>query len=227
MMLEQKPRSSICAAALVGVLTTLSSSACELKNGQNRGYEFAIRVTGDPGHAVPNAVLTFKSQPVAKSSANGLAKLSAQGQEGETLEFGVTCPDGYRSPASPLAVRLTRLGDSARMPEYQITCAPALRNVVIAVRAENGGDLPVKYLGKEVAHTDATGAAHFLLRVEPGSELEVELDTKDRHALKPQNPTVRFLARSADDLFVFDQPFVVTRDARHVFVTKSKGPVHF
>ncbi len=226
-MNDEKHRLSIRAIAPVCALALLSSLGCEAKGSQKRGYEFAVRVSGDPGHPVPNAVLTFKSQRVAIANANGIAKLSAQGQEGETLEFGVSCPDGYRSPTSPLAVRLTRLGESARMPEYQVTCAPALRNVVVAVRAENGADLPVKYLGKEVAHTDASGAAHFLLRVEPGSELEVELDTKDKRGLKPQSPTVRFLARSEDDLFVFDQPFVVTREARHGFVTKARGPVHF
>lgn len=227
MIHEQKHRHTLRVARAACALAALSTFGCELKTSQKRGYEFAVVVTGDPGHPVPNAVLTFKSQPVAKSNAAGIAKLSAKGQEGESLEFGVSCPDGYRSPASPLGVRLTRLGDSARMPEYQVTCAPSLRNVVVAVRAENGSDLPVKYLGKEVARTDASGAAHFMLRVEPGSELEVELDTKDKRALKPQDPTVRFLTRSEDELFVFEQPFVVTREARHVFVTKAKGPVHF
>jgi len=209
------------------LLTACCVGGCALKNDQKRGYEFAVHVTGDPGHPVPHAVLTFKSQAVATSNAAGVVKLAAQGQEGESLEFGVSCPVGYRSPTSPLAVRLTRLGESARMPEYEVTCAPALRHVVVAVRAENGADLPVKYLGKEVARTDASGAAHFLLNVEPGSELEVQLDTGEKRGLKPQDPAVRFLARSEDDVFVFEQPFVVTREARHAFVTKARGPVHF
>jgi hypothetical protein len=108
-------------------------------------------------------------------------------------------------------------------------CEPALRNVVVAVRAENGADLPVKYLGREVARTDAAGAAHFLLRVEPGVQVEVGLDTHDKRWLLPRDPVAHFLARSEDDVFVFDQPFVIPREnqRRHGPVTVRRGPVHF
>jgi hypothetical protein len=212
--------------ALVLTTVALSAFGCESRNA-SRPYQFKVRVSGDPGRAVAGAVLTFKSQAVASSDASGLARLSARGQEGETLDFGVTCPDGFRSPSSPLSVRLTRLSDDARLPEYQVSCAPALRNVVVAVRAENGADLPVEYLGQEVARTDSAGAAHFMLRVEPGEQLEVKLDTHEKHWLKPQDPAIRFLARSEDELLLFDQPFVVTHDNRHSFVTGRHGPVHF
>lgn len=207
------------------IFAAFAAVGCEAKNRAARGYEFAIRVTGDPGQPVAGAVLTFKSQAVAKSDASGLAKLSAHGQEGESLEFGVSCPEGFRSPSSPVSVRLTRLSANGRLPEYQVSCAPALRNVVIAVRAVNGADLPVQYLGQEVARTDSSGAAHFMLRVEPGEELEVKLDTQSKRWLKPQDPTVRFLTRSEDELFVFDQPFVAPRENRHSFATTGKGPI--
>ena len=203
----------------VAIVTAIAAIGCESKANASRAYEFVVRVSGDPGHPVAGAVLTFKSQAAAKSDASGLAKLSAHGQEGESLEFGISCPDGFRSPTSPLSVRLTRLSASGSLPEYQVICAPALRNVVVAVRAANGADLPVRYLGQEVARTDSAGAAHFMLRVEPGAELEVKLDTQSKRWLKPQDPTVRFLTRSEDELFVLDQPFVAPRENRHPFVT--------
>lgn len=209
------------------VLLLLAAFGCNAQSAGARPYQFSVRVSGDPGRPVAGAALTFKGKQVAVSDNSGLAQLSAHGQEGETVDFGVSCPEGYRSPTSPVSLRLTRLREGSRMPEYQVTCAPALREVVIAVRAENGADLPVKYLGREVARTDAAGAAHFLLRVEPGAQLEVALDTHDKRALRPQDPVAHFLARSEDDVFVLDQPFVVTRDVRHAPVTNKRGPVHF
>jgi hypothetical protein len=209
------------------VLVAFALFGCDVRGGAARAYEFSVRISGDPGRPVPGASLTFKGAPVATSDAAGFAKLSARGQEGETLDFAVACPEGYRAPARPLSLRLTRLRDGSPIPEYQVTCAPALREVVVAVRAENGADLPVKYLGREVARTDAAGAAHFVLRVEPGAQLEVALDTHDKRGLRPQDPVAHFLARSEDDLFVFEQPFVVPREVRHRPVTSKRGPVHF
>ena len=209
------------------VLPLFIALGCEAQGASSRAYQFSIRISGDPGRPVAGAGLTFKSKRVATSDSTGLAQLSAHGQEGETVDFGVACPEGYRSPTNPVSLRLTRLREGSPIPEYQVTCAPALRNVVVAVRAENGADLPVKYLGREVARTDAAGAAHFLLRVEPGAQLEVMLDTHDKRALRPQDPVTHFLTRSEDDVFVLDQPFVVTRDARHGPVTSKRGPVHF
>ncbi|MET0795541.1 MAG: hypothetical protein ABW061_28740 [Polyangiaceae bacterium] len=215
------------AASLRCLVAGLVAFGCDLQNPSSRAYQFSVRISGDPGRPVAGAALTYKGKQVAVSDSVGLAQLSAHGQEGETVDFGVSCPEGYRSPTSPLSLRLTRLRDGSRIPEYQVTCAPALRDVVIAVRAENGADLPVKYLGRQVARTDAAGAAHFLLRVEPGAQLEVALDTRDKRWLRPQDPVAHFLTRSEDDVFVLEQPFVVQHDARHTVVTSKRGPVHF
>lgn len=209
------------------VLVLFVALGCDVQGVATHRYQFSVHISGDPGRAVAGASLTFKGRQLAASDSSGIAKLSAQGQEGETVDFGVTCPEGYRSPTAPLSVRLTTLRDDSRIPEYQATCAPALRDVVVAVRAENGADLPVKYLGREVARTDAAGAAHFLVRVEPGSQLEVALDTHDKRSLRPQDPVAHFLTRSQDELFVFEQPFVLPHETRHTVVTGKRGPVHF
>src|SRR4051812_8950982 len=209
------------------LLVLFVALGCDTQSAATRSYRFSVRISGDPGRPVMGAGLTFKGQRVAVSDAAGIARLSSQGQPGETVEYGVACPEGYRAPSTPLALRLTRLRDDSAVPEYQVTCAPALRDVVIAVRAENGVDLPVKYLGREVARTDAAGAAHFLLRVEPGAQLELALDTHEKRWLRPQDPVAHFLTRSEDEVFVFEQPFVVPKDTRHTVVTSKRGPVHF
>ena len=215
------------ARSSLSALPVFCAIGCETQGITSRNYPFLVRVSGDPGRPVSGAGLTFKGKQVAASDSTGVAKLLARGQEGETVDFGVVCPEGYRSPTSPLSLRLTRLRADSAIPEYQVTCAPALRDVVVAVRAQNGANLPVLYLGREVARTDAAGAAHFLVRVEPGAQLEVALDTRDKRWLRPQDPVAHFLTRSEDDWFLLEQPFVVPPDTRHTIVTGKRGPVHF
>jgi len=55
-----------------------------------------------------------------------------------------------------------------------------MRRVVVAVRAENGPNLPVMYLDRAVTRTDAGGAASFALEVPPGSQFTVALNTIER-----------------------------------------------
>jgi hypothetical protein len=64
--------------------------------------------------------------------------------------------------------------------------------------------LPVKYLGREVAHTDAAGAAHFVLRAAPEDVLEIQLDTSAHPELRPRQPSARFRVAARDEIFVFN-----------------------
>src|SRR4051794_35775039 len=115
------------------VLALLVALGCDSARANARIYRFSVHISGDPGQPVADASLTFKGKRVAVSDNAGVARLEAHGQEGETVDFGITCPEGYRSPVNPLALRLTHLSEGSRTPEYQVTCAPALRDVVIAV----------------------------------------------------------------------------------------------
>jgi hypothetical protein len=97
-----------------------------------------------------------------------------------------------------------------------------MRKVVIAVRADNGGGLPVLYLGKQVTRTDASGAAHFALEVPPGAQFSVGLDTSDRRDLKPQSPSKPFTVGQHDDVMIFDQRFEVEK--KRVYVAPVNVP---
>ena len=66
---------------------------------------------------------------------------------------------------------LRRLAEPSKVPAYQATCPPTTRAIVVAVAAENGAGLPVLYLGREVARTDASGAASVLLHAVPGEPI--------------------------------------------------------
>jgi hypothetical protein len=156
--------------------------------------------------------------------------LSIEGTEGESLNLDVGCPAGFRSPAKPLQVLLRRLADPSQRPEYSVACSPTMRTVVVAVRAEGGPSLPVMYLGQEIARTDASGAAHAVMKVPPEEAIELMVGTNEpgHERLRPQNPSTKFLVKNQDDLFAFDVRFTLEpqRIAPRVRAApKPKGPI--
>jgi hypothetical protein len=174
-------------------------------------YEFVVRVTSDPGRPLAGAVFSYNDAQVGVTKTDGTVRLAIRGVEGEVFGLSVGCPEGFRSPTAPLQVTLRRQADLTRRPEYAVSCPPKSRAVVVAVRADNGKNLPVLYLGQEVARTDASGAAHMLLYVSPDDPFEVTLGTTEKGAerLRPQNPSLKFVAKDQDDVFTFDQRFVI------------------
>lgn len=208
-------------------LVLLLASACAREKPAHR-YEFIVRVESDPGQLLPGAVISHAGSRVGSSSAQGIVKLSARGKEGETMSFQVQCPAGYKSPVRPLSVVLRKVSDQDRRPEYTVECLPTTRNVVIAVRATNGPDLPVRHLGREVARTDKAGAAHVLLKAVPEDALELTLDTSQNPDLSPKSPVARFQTGQQDEIFVFNQAFTSKKPkivARRRKKASDPGPI--
>ncbi len=169
--------------------------------------EVLIRVTGDPGQPIKDATVTFNGQKVSQSGPDGVAQLKLSGKDGEVFEVSVACPEGYLSPSRPVQVVLKRLADATKKPEYAVSCPPSQRTVIVAVRADNGSNLPVLYLGREVARTDAAGAAHVMLKLKPDEQFDLVLGTGDNDRLRPQNPFASFVVKERDEVFTFDQRF--------------------
>jgi hypothetical protein len=187
-----------------------------------------LRVHSDPSTPVPGAGLFFNGTKIATTDEAGLGQLKLAGRDGDAFDITVLCPQGYLSPEKPIQVTLKRLADPTKSPEYAATCPPTVRTIVVAVRADNGPRLPVTYLGEEVARTDESGAAHVLLKLQPGARFDLTLSTDDKqHALlRPQNPTQSFAVRQRDDVFTFDQKF--EQNAKRPAVRRKprpKGPV--
>jgi hypothetical protein len=178
----------------------------------------AFVVEGDPGKKLGGAEIQRGGATVATTGPDGRAAITIKGAEGEVTDATVVCPAGFLSPSKPLPIRLTRLAGGG-VPEFSVSCAPTRRKVVVAVRAENGPRIPVMYLNQVVAMTDETGAAHFVLDLEPGT-FQVALDTSERHDLKPESPRRTFTVKN-DDIVVFDQSFKVEKK----FVPRAKVKV--
>lgn len=177
-------------------------------------------VEGDPGKPLAGVEIQRRGATIATTDADGRARAELRGAEGEVTEASVVCPIGYASPQKPIAIRITHLTGGSR-PEFSAQCTPLRRKVVVAVRADNGGRLPVTYLNKVVAMTDDTGAAHFTLDLEPGT-FQVALDTSDRKDLKPESPRKTFTVQK-DDILLFDQKFKVEKKLKPQ--VKTQGPI--
>jgi hypothetical protein len=203
----------------------LSLTACDrLKTVPPPPQEVIIRVASDPGKPLEGVELLNNGKKVATTDATGTAKLTLTGKDGETFDLFVRCPDGFQSPTKPVPILLRRLLDVSKKPEYEAACPPTTRTVVVAVRAENGPNLPITHLGREVGRTDAAGAAHVLLNVKPDESFSLTLNTteKGKERLRPQNPVASFSVKDHDDVLVFDKKF----EQERVFgAPKRRGPV--
>lgn len=176
-------------------------------------YDFVFRVSSDPGRPLQDVGLLVGGKKLAVTGQDGTGRLTLPGVEGETVDVLVSCPEGFRSPKKPTPLRLTRMADPAKTPEYSVSCPPAQRTVVVAVRAENGPDLPIMHLGREIARTDASGAAHVVLRAKPDDTFSLTLDTsgKGRERMNPKSPGENFVVKDQDDVLTFTQAFTVER----------------
>jgi hypothetical protein len=174
-------------------------------------YPVLVRIESDPAVPLAGAVLTHDGRALGTSDADGLLALTLSGPVGEQVALEVACPPGFRSSDPPMLVVLRAVADPARRPEYRARCRPELRSLVVTVRAPNAVHVPLRYLGKEIARTDAQGAANALLRLAPNESAKLLLDTSapEHRWLRPQNPELKVSMPDRDDVVLFEQPFVV------------------
>ena len=197
---------------LFGALALVS--ACkQLEEPPPPPFKVAVTVEADKDVPLPGVIIQRNNKEIGKTEGNGKATLTFRGEEGDQIDVWVKCPEGFDSPTKPTTIALRRLGDPNKLAEYPVRCPPAERKVVVALRSDNGANLPVKYLGREIARTDASGAALFMLSGKPGDHMEFTLDTSEKSTenLRPQNPTVAVVVDNKDNYYPLDQPFQIQR----------------
>jgi len=206
---------SVAPACGVLVVALVGCSKVDVGLDEPKSQPFAVRlqVTSDPGAPLGGAEVLSGTKVVGKTDDAGSTEIRIRGTEGEQIELTVKCPPRYESPSAPLSVPLRRLGASSPAPRFDVRCAPSERTVVVGVRADNGPNVPVEYLGRTVARTDASGAALFTVHVRPSEQVALTLDTSEKGAeqLRPQSPTLTFVAKDEDDFVLLDQAFTVER----------------
>lgn len=193
---------------------TLAGAACDPRDEPPPPFPIVVRVTSARDSPVPGASLSLDGRRIATSDRDGTMTLTLPGREGDVRDFSIACPEGFESPRRPLQVTLRQLSGAASAPQFEATCRPLHRSVVVAVRARGGSDLPVLLRGKEVARTDSAGIAHARFSLQEGEQLLLELDTRSDASLHPANPQKLFVVGDRDDVFLFDAP--LARASTHV-----------
>jgi hypothetical protein len=213
-------------AATAALAALASTAGCNLfKPPPPPTFQAVIHVEGDPGQPLAGTQVAFKSKQIGVTDGNGVLQFKLKGTDGQVFDLSVKCPEGYESPSKPVSVTLRKLADPKAMPEYRVTCPPTLRTVVVAVRAENGPNLPVVYLGRERTRTDQSGAAHLVLQVPPNQPVQLKLDTSGSKDLKPESPSQTLQVKDSDDVFVLEQEFKIERKyVPRYRRPKSSGP---
>lgn len=221
-MIRGASRGDMPASRVCVLLTALALAGCAPKP-KLASYRILVRTESDPGVPLAGAELRLQGRTLAKSDENGRAWADLEGTLGDTITLELSCPEGYRSTAEPLLVLLRPLDADVQgqRPEFHRTCPPLSRQLVVAVRANHGPDLPLLYRGREIARTDRNGAAHAVLVAAPGDTVDLTLDTsaEGNKQLMPQHPELRLTMPERDEIVVFDQSFTRPKPK---FVPKPK-----
>jgi len=172
-------------------------------------FSVSVVVEADQGIPIPGASVQRNKEEIGKTDEKGKAVLVFRGADGDQIDVWVKCPDGFDSPSKPITVALHRLTDPTKLAEYPVKCPPAEREVVVALLALDGPNLPIKYYGRDIARTDASGAATFMLKAKPGDHMEFTIDTsaKENEKLRPQSPSVSLVVENKDAFYSLDQAF--------------------
>jgi hypothetical protein len=193
--------------------------------------EVLVKVSADVGKPLPGVAVRPSSGKPALTDARGVARLGIPGEEGAKVDLAVVCPEGYAAPANATRITIRR---ASRVPEFEIPCKSFEHAVLIAFKTSGAAGIPILYLGREVARTDASG--HALVELEPkvGETLEFVLDTSDAKlgALRPQSPTRSVRVPDGDEVFTVEQKFleekpkIVRKAAKKHFIPidLSKAP---
>ncbi len=174
-------------------------------------YPITLRVVSD-SRPLAGAAVLLRDRELGSTDAAGNFRMQTPGVEGTALELTVRCPNGFTSPAAPVAVvlrstiALDRTQQAAGI-ETTADCPPAHRIAAVVVRTPGRANLPILHNGREITRTDLQGVAHMIFRVAPREAIALRIDTTAQPTLRPQNPLLTVTTREGDDVYVASQNF--------------------
>ena len=216
-------------AARLGLVCVLSLVATGCSPPRRQVLQVVVRAESDPGVGLAQVALLHAGSELGRSNADGALRLRLTGPIGAEVALQVHCPQGFRAPQRQLRVALRSSEPAAQWPEYHVRCRPQRRSLVVSLRAQHGAGLAVRYLGKQIARTDAQGIAHTLLRLPPGERVKLWLDTRApaHRGLRPQNPVLQFSVPDRDEVVSLQQTFALPARPKPPAPTPLELPIHF
>jgi hypothetical protein len=176
-------------------------------------FEVVVRVDLDTHSPLPGVPVFAGGKQRGVTGPDGLYKMKIGGADGDTIDVRVECPKGTRPQESNQTHLVVRHLEGARATEYQTACLPAFRTTVVAVRAINGANLPITYLGSLVARTDAAGAAHVAIVAPPNDDIRLTVDTSMAPMLRPANPVLVTHVPDRDSTVGLETTFTIDNKA--------------
>jgi hypothetical protein len=219
-------RTAFAARGLVVACAALSTCVgCGSAKPRVFGQQAQIHVVGDGKKPIAGAQVFVNGELVMKTTPEGKANVKVHGTAGDKFQVAATCPEGFRPPTTDAQqdIYVTPGIVSGATPELVFRCESTVRRATIVVRAENGPNLPIRYLGREIGRTDPKGTGSVVLQAQQGDSFEIVVDTTGAKKLHPQNPALTFRIGDADESFTFDQKFTVEKEKVVVRAVK-KGP---
>lgn len=168
-------------------------------------FKLIVHVDSDPGQALSDLSIMFNDTEVKKTDAKGDALIETRRPDGEVVTLMVKCP-ADSAPAEPVRVTVRRTEGQA-ITKFERACRPLMRSIAVVVRADNGPNLPVMYLNNEVARTDASGAAHYAVRLRVNEPFTITLNTKADDKLRPPNPSIPLIVGESDEVKLINIKF--------------------
>jgi hypothetical protein len=207
----------------ISCILAFSLSSCGLfKPAPTAPFELVVHVESDPGRSLQGVVVSKRGDDAQSTTdGDGDVTLHLSGLEGQSVDLTVKCPTDYVTSPKPLTVMLRR---GSKTPEYDWSCPPAIRHLVVALRTDNGPSLPVSYLGQTIGRTSATGTFTHVFALQPGTRVDLELDTTKHTKLHPANPKFSATVGALDDVVTFEQTFNADPPLARSGLRKS-GPV--
>jgi len=200
------------------VLGAALLASCERTPEASRAFNVIFTVESDPGLRLRQARVFVDGESVGETDSDGRLQTMVYGRAGRQLRIEHDCPESHATPSEAKLLRLQSFANinapGPRGLEITLRCRPMKRRAAFVVRAKNGAGLPVLLDGTMVARTNSSGVAHFSVLGAPGTEYIVELDTRERPRLRPQQPAHLRTLPDADEIFLLDQPFEVGNQAR-------------
>jgi hypothetical protein len=206
---------------LLAPIALLVFGSCkEFKNKPKPAFPVELHVENDDGRPLGDVPIQVNGKPSGASDAKGVARYQTDDPDGTQLTLEASCPaDAF--PIPPFTAKVLRTPENKPL-EYKLTCKSKKRSVVVSIRAENGPDLPVKYLDQVVAKTDRSGAAHVAFMLNVGDSFALSLDTSQNEKLKPREALQRFVVDTRDEMKFFNFKFDTEKKKAPIFIKKKK-----
>jgi hypothetical protein len=202
--------------ALIFAIAFACACGDEIEAPPRYPFTFSAHADRNP---LGGVLIVVNDRPMGSTDAQGLLRIDLTGPEGAPIQITAVCPAGHRQSDEPQLHNLRRVQSldpraQARGLEVSFSCPPEHRTGVVVVRTHDQQAVPVWLDGREVARTDASGAAHVQVAMAPGTTFQVQLDTRHNAQLRPQSPSTSFTIPDNDEVFVLDQRFALEEPRR-------------